>query len=373
MKLMRARALFGTHPIYQEIVNNPPENVVYSGVSKKTLLGKYYQSKKITTKLSRIFQIFHLPRMVYIPNIKEDLIHSSRGIIILNKKPWVIDLEHPASFAGMDPELWKKSSLLRKIVKEKLASPYCKKIMMHCEASKKDLLNTLNCSEIKDKLEVLYPATHIPKRLKKTKRKKKIVILSVLSLFYAKGGLYVLEAFSRLEKKYKNVELWIKSDVPEEIKQKYNSRNIKYFPYKTEILPREELLKKYYMNADIFLYPTFADTFGYSLLDAMIARLPIVASDNFAIPEIVEDGKNGYIIKFPFSFSNEGTKIDNKRLIKTNKKVVEEIAKKCSKLIKNKRLRRKMGNYGYKLVSKRKFSIKERNKKLLQIYREAIK
>jgi glycosyltransferase involved in cell wall biosynthesis len=365
---IKVRFLGGTHAIYQEIVNYPPENVEYVGVQKSTKQGKYYQSKKVNTKLSKIFQALHLPRMIYLPFIKEDLIHSSRGILILNAKPWVMDIEHPASFSGMNLPLLKKSKFLKSIVKKKMESLYCKKIMFHCNASLEVMERLFDCSKIRNKMEVLHPATHLIK-LKQKKKKNKIIILSVLSLFKEKGGVQALEAFKRLENKFNNVEFWLKSDVPDEYKQKYNSKNIKYFPYREEILTREELLNKYYSQADIFLYPTFADTFGYSLLDSMLAKLPVVSSNNFAIGEIVENGKNGFTIHNKLSYAEK--EYDNECLI-IQEDFVRNLVEKLSILIKDSKLRRKMGAYGYSLVSQGKFSIKYRNAQLRKIYSEAL-
>ncbi len=367
-KKIKVRTVFGAHQIYQEMANHPPKNVKYGGLKSSTESGRYYQTKKVTSKLSKIFQFFHVPRMIYIPNANEDLIHSSRGILILNKNQWVMDIEHPASFAGLNLKLWKNSKMLKNIVKKKLESAHCKKIMFHCKASLEFMRKSLDCSKIQDKMTVLYPATHLIKL--RAKKHKKIVILAVLSLFYEKGGLQALEAFSKLEKEHKNIELWIKSDVPEEIKKRYSSQNIRYFPYKSEILTREQLLKKYYAKADIFLYPTFADTFGYSLLDAMIAKLPIVASDNFAVPEIVKNGKNGFLVHTPISYAEKPYDDECK---KVNEKYALELAEKLQILVKNTSLIKNMGKHGFNLVKNGKFSIKERNKKLGRIYSEAIK
>lgn len=366
---MKVKFLGGTHPIYQEIVNYPPAGIDYVGVSTLTKKGKYYQTKKITTKISKIFQFFHLPRMFYFFKCKENLIHSSRGILILNKKPWVMDIEHPSSFSGMNLGLIENSKLLRKIVEIKLRSKYCKKIMFHCNASLSRMEELFDCGEFRNKMQVLYPATHIIS-FKKKKNRKNLVILSVLTLFKEKGGVQVLEAFTRLEKEFPNIELWIKADVPKEYKKKYNSKNIKYFPYKEEILTRDDLLNKYYSQADIFLYPTFADTFGYSLLDAMVAKLPIVASDNFAIPEIVTNNKNGFIVHTPISYANK--KFDDECL-NVQEDYVRKIVDKMKILVKNNKLRVKMGEEGFKQVKDGKFSIDYRNRKLEEIYKKAIK
>jgi glycosyltransferase involved in cell wall biosynthesis len=365
---MKIKFLGGNHAIYQEMVKYPPKGITYTGVSKKTVDGKYYQTKKLNSRISKIFQFLHLPRMFYIFNCKEPLIHSSRGIIILNKKPWVMDIEHPSSFSGMNLRLIERSKLMRMIIKKKLESNYCNRVMFHCEASLKRMEQLFDCKNIKNKMEVLYPATHLFE-LRKKKMGQKIIILSVLALFKEKGGVQVLEAFTRLEKEFKNIELWIKADVPEEYKKKYNSPNIKYFPYSTEILSRENLLNKYYSQADIFLYPTFADTFGYSLIDAMLAKLPIVASDNFAIPEIVLNNKNGFLVHAPFSYANE--RYDN-RCINLHEDYIDAMLAKMRILIRNPNLRLRMGEQGFNFVKNGKFSIKARNSKLKKIYLQAL-
>jgi glycosyltransferase involved in cell wall biosynthesis len=53
----------------------------------------------------------------------------------------------------------------------------------------------------------------------------------------------------------------------------------------------------YYMSSDIFLLPSYADNLPNALLEAMAAGLPAIASDVGAIPEIIQDGFNGFIIK----------------------------------------------------------------------------
>lgn len=54
---------------------------------------------------------------------------------------------------------------------------------------------------------------------------------------------------------------------------------------------------KYFQNADAFVFPTqyAPETFGLVLLEAMQFSLPIIATDESGIPEIVENGRSGYI------------------------------------------------------------------------------
>ena len=51
----------------------------------------------------------------------------------------------------------------------------------------------------------------------------------------------------------------------------------------------------FFSNADIFVQPTLNDCFPLTLLEAMQYQLPIVSTHEGAVPDIVKDGKNGFI------------------------------------------------------------------------------
>ena len=372
MKKIKVKTIFGGHQIYQEIVNYPPRGVEYIGVSEETVSGKYYESKKMKEKMGEMLQKLKIPRMIYVKPGNYDLIHSSRGIIPLNRKSWVIDMEHVHSFFGLNPELI-KNRFWKKFIERKLASKYCKGILCHCEATRQAFFKYLDCSKFKDKIKVLYPSSHIIPVKKKSH--KKIRILVVLSIFKGKSGPQVLKVFSMIEKKYPNVEFWIRADVPEDMKKKFNLKNVEYMKYLGDIISREKLLKDVYSRCDILFYPTLCDSFGYSLIDAMVAKMPVVATNLFAVPEIIRDKENGLIVKIP-GYNLKPNYIQwfpqPKMKGKIEKKFIEDCYNALIKLIEKKSLRKTMGQEGFKIISKGDFSIKTRNKKLRKIYMEAL-
>ncbi|AFH48454.1 Glycosyltransferase [Ignavibacterium album JCM 16511] len=52
----------------------------------------------------------------------------------------------------------------------------------------------------------------------------------------------------------------------------------------------DETLAKFYNIADVFLFPSLYEGFGYPPLEAMQSGLPVIASDNTSLKEIVADG-----------------------------------------------------------------------------------
>lgn len=377
--IIKVYLLVGKLPFYKDLIRYPPRNVEYLpknyNYTQDILI--YYSSTihKLKRRIaSLLLNKFKLPRMMYIFDNSSDLIHSNRGILILNKKPWVIDIDYVGYFFGKN--LYNKKILekswLKSIVSKFLLSKYCKKIICWSNAAKFSIINVFKSEEIEKKTEVVYPAIPSIEKPKKLKNDK-IKLLYVSSSFF-KGGEEVLLAFKRLLKKYEDIELIFKCDVPENIKQKYSLREIHFLPYKSQLLPRDELIRNFHMKCDIFVYPTLHDLFGLGLLDAMVAGLPIVTTKQFAIPEIVEDRKNGFLIKPWYVWYDEKYLPRKKvKLVRSRDEFIEDLVSKLSLLIEDSSLRKRMGRYGRRLVEKGKFSIKERNKKLRRIYEEALR
>ena len=334
----------GTHPIYKNLLKFPPKNITYksnisfSDFNRVAIYKKTYEKKK---KIAlKFYSIFKSPRMIYLPKAKDsDLILSTRGFLILNRKPWLIEIEHADSFGSI-------KKINHKIVENKLASNRCKKIISRCKAVTSSLLSGYNCKKFKYKIEEVFPAIPVPKFKKEKHRKTTLLFISGYPSFFRKGGREVLEAFSILEKKY-DVRLIMRAKVPEEYKKKYCSKNIIYID---KMIPYSKIYSKLYSKADIFVLPTYFDAFGISYLEAMSCGIPCIGTDIFAVPEIIENKKSGFIIHSPISnyyknglHKDPGLKEEYAREIKIPG-VVNQLVNKCSILIENTNLRKKMGS-----------------------------
>jgi glycosyltransferase involved in cell wall biosynthesis len=81
-----------------------------------------------------------------------------------------------------------------------------------------------------------------------------------------------------------------------------------------------------FTRADLFILPTFFETFGLVNLEAMQYSLPVISTHEGSIPEIVMDNETGFLI---------------------NPQNAEELADKIATLLKDKDSRSTMGKKGY--------------------------
>lgn len=81
---------------------------------------------------------------------------------------------------------------------------------------------------------------------------------------------------------------------------RYDSNSNFYKKYKDEcnfigFVQQEELINKY-KEMDLMIFPSLADGFGNSVLEAMACGIPVIVSSNAGISDIIIDGYNGYVI-----------------------------------------------------------------------------
>jgi glycosyltransferase involved in cell wall biosynthesis len=371
------------HSLHQGLIDHPPpgyEFITAPSSEERIFMtaSKVNFSYSLQHKIDKIVPLnlskAYLERFRKIPQ-DADLTYS-HSHLVFRKEPWVLDLELVSLLVGFSVKHFKR---YRKVVQKALASEYCKKVLCETEAGKKSVLLNLDCTEFEHKLETLPLAA--PKRnFTKNFDRDKIRLLfvssaNILGEFEIKGGREALAAFALLNKKYDNLELVIRSDVPQDVKGKYLDRaNIRIIE---ERMPWEQLEEEF-KSADIFILPAHNTPF-LVFLDAMSYELPIVTIDAWANPEIVEDGKTGFLVRkserIPYYIENFtpnfGSPQFQKAIRTPDAEVVQGLVEKTSILIENEELRRTMGKAARWEVEQGKFSIERRNEKLKRIFDEA--
>ena len=177
-----------------------------------------------------------------------------------------------------------------------------KKILFKSQAG----LNTIKTyggmqdPDILAKCEVVHPCVNIPAQ--RVKQAKEHINILFVGDFFRKGGANVVDAFEQLQSKYQNLKLQIignthfdtnNQNLADTYRQKIaNNPDITH-----QRVSREELLNDIYPNADIFASPTYQETFGFAILEAMAFGLPVVSTAHFAIPEIIQADKSGLLIE----------------------------------------------------------------------------
>ena len=351
---------FPDSPYYKYLINSPPGGIVFQNTrAKKGVITSknFFWFSNFLKKQVRYWSNklnLEIPNAHLSPKGDYDLIHCAHCLSKNKDKPWVADIE---SWWSMFLSGYNSKKSMKK-VENILRSKNCKKILPWTEATKRDILEKFPA--IKDKVELLYPAVPKINNIKKHENKK-LKVIFVSRYFHLKGGLIALEVLEKLRKTH-GIEGIVVSSVPERLKQKYPALKI------YNLLPQQELFKLM-MSSDIFLYPCFSDTFGFSLLEAMSFGSPIVALNTPWTPsmkEIVHEGVHGFLENVNFIPSQ-------KKIGKQEREIIKALTYKTEKLILNKNLRTKMSRNCLNEIGSGKFSIEKRNKKLKKIYREALR
>jgi glycosyltransferase involved in cell wall biosynthesis len=124
------------------------------------------------------------------------------------------------------------------------------------------------------------------------KKKDKIKLIYVSPLDPYKNHLTVGKAYSRLKKKYTNLEIKFVGSYKHNIKLYNNIISGASLVTKKNFVGdvSHKKVLNYIYNSDIYIFASSSETFGISLVEGMALGLPIVCSNKSSLPEILEDG-----------------------------------------------------------------------------------
>lgn len=131
------------------------------------------------------------------------------------------------------------------------------------------------------------------------------LILTTGRLVPQKGLNFLIEAIQYITQKDPLAKLIVVGAGPSKemlvnLMKELGLKNVTFLGY-----VRRALFRKLLAVADIYVSPTLYETFGVGVLEALASGLPIVTTNICSLPEIVEDGINGFLVppKDPYSLS----------------------------------------------------------------------
>ncbi len=152
------------------------------------------------------------------------------------------------------------------------------------------------------------------------------VLLFVGLLVPRKGVDTLIKTIHKLS--YKNIKVFIVGDGPkrQEYEQMVNKLGLKdkfiFTGFRKDVF-------NFYAAADIFFFPSRGEGLPGVVMESMVSKLPVVSSDIPCIPDLVKDGKSGYLC---------------------NPEDVECFRKRLEKLLKDDKLRKRFAEEGFKII-----------------------
>lgn len=273
---------------------------------------EHFQLKHLKRSISPIHDIlaiFEL-RKLY-KKTKPDIIHlnSSKASILGSLANWFKFQESSVTIYTahgwvFDEPLSKNKKNIYKTL-EKLTSKKKKVIIVLSEKDKNTALKELKIPE--KKLHIIpvgidRPEYILSKKDSKNKLNKIIPGLSekdytigVIANFYQTKNLdNLISAVSKIKEKLKNYNLILIGDGPEKenLQTKIKTLNLERV-YLPGFLENAE---QYLSSFDLFVLPSKKEGLPYTLLEAKINKIPIIATDVGAVSTIIENKKTGLIV-----------------------------------------------------------------------------
>lgn len=324
------------------------------------------KNKQLMEKAIREFK----PDVIHINNFQRQITYSIIEAAKKHKVP-IVYTSHDLQAVCPASAMLCKGQVCEKCLYSSKFNCYKNKCVK--DSKLKSLLCSIEANEYKnkkiyDKFDlIISPSDFVANKLKEGGIKAKIVTLhnyADLSKFSSykikdenfafyfgrlseeKGILNLIKAFSL----QCNGHLYIAGDGPEKdnitnyIKEYKLGERIKLLGF----LKQEEV-KEYISKCSFVVVPSiWYENCPYSIIETLAIGKPIVGSIIGGIPELIEDGVNGYLYKY-----------DD----------INELSKIISKLFLNSELRKKMSNESKKLTSKN-YDVNEYYKKLIELYKE---
>ena len=210
---------------------------------------------------------------------------------------FIVDLDNPYALTGYN---LRAMALYRGLVARALGSRRC--VEVRClSAACLETLRVLFGDRIHQKATVHYPSMRETHRVdvEESTTGAACRFLFVATQFEIKGGAALLRAFRRVYREEPTARLEIVSHVPPEYRDLV--AGCPGIAVHEAGFTRDEIAGRFLRHVDVLVHPTYVESFGMIVLEALAQGLAVVATDVYALREMVRDGLNGILLEPPLS------------------------------------------------------------------------
>jgi glycosyltransferase involved in cell wall biosynthesis len=234
-----------------------------------------------------------------------DLIHGhsmySFGYALTKKLPYVATL-HGTQYNEFKNSLHYGSSPnhiitdFSSMLMERYSGKKADKVIVDSHENRRDVISQYGIPE--EKIATI-PCGVSVSRFSPSKCESKTIIF-VGRLHERKGIDKLLESFSKVVSKEPEAVLKIVGSGEFEARLKAMAKRLNLGKKNVQFLgfvPEKKLIEVY-SKSSIFVLPSYYEGFGIVLIEAMSAGLPLVSVRTGGATEVIEEGKNGYLVDY---------------------------------------------------------------------------
>jgi glycosyltransferase involved in cell wall biosynthesis len=189
-------------------------------------------------------------------------------------------------YVFFEPQRWRLDAKLARAAFVVCVSHFCRsQAMIWTLPERWDRLHIVHCG--------IDPAAYTPVR--HTDKGSRLIFVGRLAA--VKGVGVLLDALATLSAKYPNLRLILVGDGPDRAWLEARATVLGIAERVTitgHIAPQD--VAKRLAESDVFVMASFAEGVPVVLMEAMASELPVVATRIAGIPELVEDGVNGFLV-----------------------------------------------------------------------------
>ena len=284
---------------FQHLSSNPNFNHQFVVPTTYDLQSK---KRKVLASIAKTL-LFDMLGYIQMPKAfnKDCDLYGSFNRFLCCDKPYFVYVENPTALYHY--RLQRGSSILgRKRILQAISSDKLKALVFMSQACAQTF--EIVCAPIPNacKKMVIYP--YVPlnrsvseKSIKQKSQSKDLRLLYIAQgiRFLSKGGMEVLQAYKNLRNAGIDVSLHVITSIADLDTSLVSMIKNTGGVHLSDFTFSYSELEKIYASAHILLQPTSDDSSPLTVLEAMKSGLPVIASTLYAIPEMIEDGHNGFL------------------------------------------------------------------------------